>query len=239
MAKRVSITITRLHSKSHSKEYIVTYLAQIQADWWIVNLRAATKESKILDPRSHSRMNPVPIFTDAAGGDISKIKNGAGGFCPPSSWFYMPWPKLVQENRENSLGVKFRHKLCSLEGFAALLGLATNPDVVRNNEATILCDNAGFVGVYAKRHSRCEYAYTIAKALNDIALGLACKLNVVKTRRCSGTGEEAADSLSKGDWDWAWSNMPDKDVDPKRIPRVLVHWISNPYPDLELGKKTL
>ena len=48
----------------------------------------------------------------------------------------------------------------------------------------------------------------MAKALNDIATGLACKLNVVKTRRCSGTGEEAADSLSKGDWEHAWNNMP-------------------------------
>ena len=225
--------------ESPSKEFLVTDCARKQAAWWITNLNAARKESKILDPRAHFRMNPVHIFTDAAGGDISKIKNGAGGFCPPSSWFYMPWPKLVRENRENSLGVKFGHKLCSLEGFAALLGLATNPDEVRNNEATIFCDNAGFVGVYSKRHSRCEYAYTVAKALNDIATGLACKLNVVKTRRCSGTGEEAADSLSKGDWEHAWENMPNKNVNPRRIPRVLALWISNQYPDLELGRKTL
>ena len=75
--------------------------------------------------------------------------------------------------------------------------------------------------------------------MNDIATGLACKLNVVKTRRCSGTGEEAADSLSKGDWEHAWENMPNKNVNPRRIPRVLALWISNPYPDLELGRKTL
>ena len=69
--------------------------------------------------------------------------------------------------------------------------------------------------------------------------GLACKVIVVKTRRCSGPGEESADALSKGDWDRAWENMPLKEVDPRRIPRVLLHWISNPCPDLSLGSKIL
>ena len=202
-------------------------------------MRAAREESHIVDPRPHHRMNPVQIFTDAAGGSQTQIKNGVGGFCPPSSWFYMPWPKLIRENRENSEGTKFKSKLCSLEGFAALLGLVTNAAQVRNWEASIFCDNAGFVTAYRKHHSRCEYSYTIAKALNDVAEGLGCKANVVKTKRCSGPGEEAADALSKGDWDRAWAHMPQKDVDPKRIPRSLLLWINNPYPDLDLGKKIL
>ena len=62
---------------------------------------------------------------------------------------------------------------------------------------------------------------------------------MVKTKRCSSQGEEAADALSKGDWERAWVNMPHKETDPKRIPRVLLRWIENPYPDLELGQKIL
>ena len=62
---------------------------------------------------------------------------------------------------------------------------------------------------------------------------------MVKTKRCSGQGEIAADALSKGDWDTAWLNMPDRDVDPGRIPRSILIWINNPIPDLDLGKKIL
>jgi len=65
----------------------------------------------------------------------------------------VPWPKIIQENRQNSLGVRFSHKLCTLEGYAALLGLVTVPDIARNNEIELMVDNSGFIGVYNKRHS--------------------------------------------------------------------------------------
>ena len=31
--------------------------------------------------------------------------------------------------------------------------------------------------------------------------------------------------------------MPEKEIDPKRTPRVLLRWIANPHPDLNLGRK--
>ena len=74
-----------------------------------------------------SSLTPVSVFTDAAGGDASKIKNGIGSFAPPGDWCYMPWPQLIRENRENTDGVKFAHKLCTLEGFAALCGHVGQP----------------------------------------------------------------------------------------------------------------
>ena len=184
-------------------------------------------------------MEPVNIFTDAAGGDAAKIKNGIGGFIPPHHWVYMPWPELIRDNRMNSLGTKFAHKLCTLEGFAALTSLASIPDIARNREVIIHCDNAGFVAVYRKKHSKCVYAYTIAKALHDVAEGLGVVVKVVKTKRCSGPGEEAADALSKGDWERAWDNMPLKDIDPGRVPRSLLKWITNPSPDMMLGERIL
>ena len=90
-------------------------------------------------------MDPVLVFTDAAGGNAAKIRNGAGGFIPPRDWCYMPWTPLIRENRPNTLGTKFASKMCCLEGLAALIGLVTVPDLVRNREVNILCDNAAFV----------------------------------------------------------------------------------------------
>ena len=85
------------------------------------------------------------MYSDAAGGDIGKIKNGIGGFIPPSDWMYMNWPSLIREKRENSQGGKFAHRLCSREGLAALATLATVPNMARNREMIVLCDDAAFV----------------------------------------------------------------------------------------------
>ena len=129
--------------------------------------------------------------------------------------------------------------LCGLEGFAALLGLTALPNNIRNKEATIFCDNAGFVAVFKKRHSKCPYSYTMAKALYDVGKGLGCKVNVEKTKRCSGNGEIVADHLSKGNWEAAWPLMPGKEVDPKRVSVTLLRWIANPYVNLSLGQDIL
>ena len=95
------------------------------------------------------------------------------------------------------------------------------------------------MGVYKKHHSKCAYSYTLAKAIYDVGRGLGCQVNVVKTRRCSNAPEIAADALSVGDWERAWEHMPLKEVDPRRLPVVLLRWIQNPYPDLSIGKAIL
>ena len=182
-------------------------------------------------------MSPVLVYSDAAGGNAAKLRNGAGSFCPPASWCYMPWPALIRENRENSLGTKFANKMCCLEGVAALLGLVTIPDLARNKEVIILCDNSAFVSTYKKKHSSCEYAYSVGKAIHDIITALEAVTKIVKTCRCSGPAEEAADALSKGERERAWALMPKKDKDPGRIPREILAWVQNPTPDLRLGEK--
>ena len=184
-------------------------------------------------------MSTIKVYTDSAGGDAGRIKNGIGGFCPPSNWFYMPWPELIRSNRPNSDGIQFAHKMCSLEGIAALVGLAGIPDLAINKEVHILCDNSAFVAVYRKKHSSCPYAYTVAKALYDVGIGLGAVVKVIKTRRCSSIGEDVADALSKGHWERAWSQMPHKNEDPSRIPVAILKWISNPVKDMNLGYKIL
>ena len=220
-------------------KFEVSDLARKQASWWMIHLRVARECSTIPDPRPMACMLVRKAFSDAAGGSINKIKNGVGGVCYPSTWFYMPWPTLIRENRENSLGVRFSHKLSCLEGFGSLVALTTVPDLARNSAIDLPNDNSGFVAVFGKKHSSCPYLYTVAKAIHDVAVGLNCKVTVTKTGRCSGQGEVTADALSKGEWDSAWKLMPDMNVDPAFIPRVLLKWIANPVPDMELGFKVL
>ena len=217
----------------------VSNMAKEQAAWWIVNLQAGREISRIPDPRPMGNMCPILVYTDAAGGNASKIGNGIGGFCPPNNWFYMPWSDLIRSNRPNSEGTKFAHKMCSLEGLAALVGLATIPNRARNQEVHILCDNSAFVAAYRKKHSTCAYAYTVAKAINDVGEGLGCVVKIVKTKRCSSPGANAADALSKADWDRAWDLIPNKDDDPGRIPASILRWASNPTKDMTFGKKIL
>ena len=156
----------------------VSDLAKEQAAWWMVNMRAAAVAFSIRDLRPMEQMKIKMIYTDAAGGAEGKIKNRIGGFHPSSNWFYMPWPVGVRYNIPTSLGVRFASKLSALKGFVALVGLVSMP-----NEVRLLCDNAGFVYSYEAKHSKCAYVYSIAKAINDVSEGLACKVKVVKTPR--------------------------------------------------------
>ena len=66
-----------------STMYQVPQLAKNHAHWWLAHLRAAQVESSILDPRYHHRLDPVEIYTNAAGGEELRLKNWAGRFCPP------------------------------------------------------------------------------------------------------------------------------------------------------------
>ena len=74
---------------------------------------------------------------------------------------------------------------------------------------------------------------------NGVRLKPDFQLKVLKTPRCSGQKELAADGLSKGDWEGIWQLMPKKDKDPSKNPRVLLSWIRNPIPDMKVGERVL
>ena len=61
----------------------------------------------------------------------------------------------------------------------------------------------------------------------------------MKTKRCSIIGADAADALSKADWNRAWKLMPLKDDDPGRVPTTILRWIYNPTRDMTLDNKIL
>jgi hypothetical protein len=217
----------------------VTDLARLQAAWWMVHLRVAAEESRIMDPRPMGSMLPCITYGDAAGGDTAQVRNGAGAYCPPYQWTYLPWSSLIRENRQNSLGVRFGHKLSVLEGVASLLALTIIAERARNTEVLIKSDNIGLVEVFKKKHCSCPYLYTMVKAIFDVGEGLGARVRMEHSKRCSGVGELVTDALSKGEWGKAWPLMPRKNTDPERIPVSLLLWVVNPIPDMGLGTKIL
>ena len=133
-----------------SEQFTVTDLAREQAAWWIVHLQAATDHFTIPDLRAMESLNATEVFTDAGGGSEAKIKNGIGGITFPGTWFYLPWPPIIRENRQNSLGMRFANKLSTLEGFGALVGLTTIPDLPRNKTVILENNNSGFVHAFQR-----------------------------------------------------------------------------------------
>ena len=60
----------------------ITHQARDQAMWRLGNIRAATENSTIMNPRTMEMMGPVHILSNDAGRDAGNIKNGIGAFTP-------------------------------------------------------------------------------------------------------------------------------------------------------------
>ena len=75
---------------------------------------------------------------------------------------------------------------------------------------------------------------TVALAISEVAAGINCKLELVKIRRCSTEPAEAADAISKADWNRFRRKMTRANARPARVPRVLEEWVRNPVEDRRL-----
>ena len=235
--------ITQLHNAAVSKNkmVVVTPQAQQQAGWWLAALPAAEIESHIRDLSVGSREGfDLNLYPDAAGGSSDHVLNGAGGVIwETGHWYTMVWPRWMQEGRQNSLGVVMTSKLTTLEGVAALFLLVAEPRKVRMRSVCLWTDNQGLYYAFARKSSRCPYAYTVAKALQAVATGLDVLLEVRKTPRCSGKPEECADALSKGDIPRFKRNCRHMRSGRSRVSKVLSRWLADPYPTVELGRQLL
>ena len=155
-------------------------------------------------------------------------------------WTIFKWPQWILDEKESSLGVRFASKLSTLEGLGCLTQLAVGHKELKGLQVKIHCDNAGFVFAMSSGSSTCLYVATISKALHDLAQGLDIALRVVKTGRMSGPGERAADALSKGDMQRALLDIGTvKEKMPRRAPKTIVEWVSDPVPDPQLGHRIL
>ena len=237
----IAFILAAANSKMNKEMVIhVTDSCRSQCQWWLINLQAAAKSSRIQRPVIG--ISPIAIkgWTDAAGGSLEKVGHGLGGLIPPYVWFYLPWPTWLNQNKVNNQGVKFSRKLTCLEMLGPLVLLCLSPNMVRNQHFVSFVDNQGAVDIYRKVFSTsCFYSYTIAKAIFDVSRALNCTVHVQKITRCSDTGSVASDMLSKAEFESFYKLMPRRNTSPERIPRAILNWINDPTVDLKLGDKIL
>ena len=135
--------------------------------------------------------------------------------------------------------MEFSNKLTTLEGVAALYLLVAEPLLVRMKAVCLWTDNLGLYYAYKKKSSKCCYAYTVARAIREVARGLDVLLCVRKTPRCSSAPEECADALSKGDFGRFADHCPHRRRSMSSVSPVLSSWVAEPYPTNQLGRLLL
>jgi hypothetical protein len=80
------------------------------------------------------------------------------------------------------------------------------------------------------------------KAIGKVATAAGSLVTIEKITRCSNTGSELADELSKGRFRSFKSKLPDWWTianEPAKIPPSILAWIAWPTADHELGEKIL
>ena len=66
-----------------------------------------------------------------------------------------------------------------------------------------------------------------------------CTIVLTKVPRCSDRETIIADCLSKADFKQFYDLMPERKLEPARIPAALLRWINDPTEDTKLGQKIL
>ena len=164
----------------------------------------------------------LPIYTDASGvhDNRNAFKRGAGVIIDNTLVRFV-WPGnstwISNHGRSTTL----------LESIAALQGLLTAITLHGRRTYTIFCDNAGTCHSFRKGSCKCLYTWTVLKALDDLASGTMSIVSILKTRRCSGYGENVADAIAKGDI-ISLANMGLQKASWSRPSRVLMDWIKKP-----------
>ena len=102
-----------------------------------------------------------------------------------------------------------------------------------------MCDNLGFVYANKAGHSKDLHIYTIAKALNDVCLGLGARMKVYHTGRRTSVGDKVVDHLSKHEMEAAANLIPGMSDVSDKLPEAVGEWIRRPLPKQDLGRKVL
>ena len=210
-----------------------------QLYWWYLKLQVCSERTPITTPDTILSPFALQAYTDAAGGTVRRVGHGVGGILG-DTWFYIPWPHWLNAGKGNAAGVKFDRKMSVLEMLGPLGIIVGAPNRVRNKHVEVFVDNQGAVSIYAKGYSTsCVYCYTVAMAIHDVAAALNCTIVLTKVPRCSDRETIIADCLSKADFKQFYDLMPERKLEPARIPAALLRWINDPTEDTKLGQKIL
>lgn len=230
-------------SKPKSSLVTVTPGLVSQARWWATTIAATLDVNMTLpDPRGWSPAHVLNIYPDASGG-LNAAGSGFGAVVwsqPQQVYVAHFWPKIIRLNEVVNPGPGFEeqrlaHHTMFLESVAVISGLLAAPELIRNVPLAIHCDNSGVVAGYLKGHSSESLAWTVLKAVRDIAQAFNCPVEIRKVARCSNRGSLAADLLSKAEVEQARALMDCPASGPGFLSRTLLHWLEKPTVSRVLG----
>jgi hypothetical protein len=209
--------------------------------WWVM-LKATTGLATIPPPANRFPAWTLEFYTDAAGGSLQSVGHGTGGI-RDDFWFMVPWGRKINSGSRHKDGRRLSRKLSALELVGPLICIAADFDSCRGRPARIWVDNSGAVGIWRKGYStRCQLCTTLVTAIGRVATAAGCRLTIEKITRCSNTGAELADELSKGRFTAFKRKLPANwaiKPEPARIPASILAWIAVPTVDCNLGDKIL
>ena len=231
---------------SDDPKFLVEVSADLkkQAWFWFTMLQVCSGKAQIPDPAAGLPAWAIDIYTDAAGGSWQSKHQGVGAV-GSSFWVSVPWGRAINSGRSTGDGRRLDRIMSALELIGPLLALCAGVSVCRGTAVRIWVDNAGSVLIFKKGYSiSCPYSSAIATAIDTVAAGIGCHVDIQKITRCSSDGALLADCLSKGAMARFWQvaerssafNLPRS---PLAVPQALMNWIEQPGPDFDLGDKLL
>ena len=208
--------------------------------WWRVMLGVCTRKTKLPDPDRRPGMQALSVYPDAAGGSMDSLGRGVGMAILPYTWAYLPYGDRINSGCPAYDDKSLANKMSVWELVGPLMALVCCPDKCGGRQVVAHVDNAGSVFQYNTGWSNtCHLSNTVIRAIYLVATAINCDFWIVKTPRCSSKETEAADALSKCDFDRFMNKMPGADRLPVRVPQSLVEWMENPLPDRNLGTRLL
>ena len=226
-----------VHPQKKTPKVHVTMEVQLCVQWWIREFnRLRIGPLPIVDLRGGAPLWALDVFPDAAG--VPRYMNvngtGAGAWLPNGYWARLTWPRI------SGWAPMFGQKLTMMEGVAALLGFITALKTYGRVPVRIWSDNQGLVDVFKSGHSSCLYAWSVGKAISDVASALAVNVQICKIRRVSTIGAKIADALAKGgDYQRRVANLG-VEIDRRiGVPRGLANWVRDPAVTTSLGQSVL
>ena len=91
-------------------------------------------------------------------------------------------------------------KMAALELVGPLLAIVARAEVLCGGPVRMWVDNSGSCSIWKHGYSgSCKISTTVVRA---VAAALGCKVDICKITRCSTSGAEMADAVSKADFGW-------------------------------------
>ena len=214
-----------------------------QLFFWYSMLRICPGNTPIPDPDIKLPPWAIDVYCDAAGGSLDKSGLGVGAVTY-NWWAYLPWSRAINSGRATSSNRKLSRAMSALELIGPLLILSSGHSWCKNKSIKIWVDNSASVFIWQKGYSTtCALSTTLVIAINKIATGLGCQVDICKITRCSNVFATLADHLSKANFgqfrSLAGQNNISLPLELAYIPSTLLRWVQNPTEDDLLGDKIL